>query len=296
MKLFYICPHLSTGGQPQYTLKMLRDVKNDNDVTVIEMNNYSDEYIVQRNKINREAKLVQLYGSERDLISYISANQPDIIHFQELPESFLSNKTLNDIYFIKNRPYNIIVTTHSSLTRPKDFRFVPDRIVAVNEWQRNTLAQGFDKTDVVVWEYPIEDNIPSEVEKIEAKSKLNMDPEKHHVLNVGLFTPGKNQGELFEIARQNPENVYHFVGNQAGNFKEYWEPLMKNKPENCVVWQEREDVETFYKAADEFYFTSKFELNPLVVKEALYYGLPVKMRKLTTYGDFYDDNPLVTYI
>jgi hypothetical protein len=45
-----------------------------------------------------------------------------------------------------------------------------------------------------------------------------------------------------------------------------------------------------------FYFSSKLELNPLSVKEALSYELPSIFRKLETYLDTYDSNPLVTYI
>jgi hypothetical protein len=45
-----------------------------------------------------------------------------------------------------------------------------------------------------------------------------------------------------------------------------------------------------------FYFSSKLELNPLSIKEALSYKLPSIFRKLHTYLDTYDNNPLVTYI
>ena len=71
---------------------------------------------------------------------------------------------------------------------------------------------------------------------------------------------------------------------------------MKHKPENCVIWGERDDVDTFYAASDMFYFSSKLELNPLSIKEALSYKLPSIFRKLHTYLDTYDNNPLVTYI
>ena len=82
--------------------------------------------------------------------------------------------------------------------------------------------------------------------------------------------------------------MFHFVGNQAVNFKDYWGPLMESIPSNCVVHGERNDVDRFYKAADIFYFTSNFELSPLAVKEALGYGLPTFIKKLRTYEDMYD--------
>jgi hypothetical protein len=71
---------------------------------------------------------------------------------------------------------------------------------------------------------------------------------------------------------------------------------MKHKPDNCIIWGERNDVDTFYAASDMFYFSSTLELNPLSVKEALSYKLPSIFRKLHTYLDTYDNNSLVTYI
>ena len=40
-----------------------------------------------------------------------------------------------------------------------------------------------------------------------------------------------------------PEYEFHSVGNQADNFKWYWEPLMESKPDNLTWWDERTDVE-----------------------------------------------------
>ena len=147
----------------------------------------------------------------------------------------------------------------------------------------------------MLWEYPIEDYT---FDKEAAQKELELDPTWKHVLNVGLFAPGKNQAEVFAIARQLEKYKikFHFVGNQAMNFEEYWAPLMTHKPENCIIWGERDDVDTFYSACDMFYFSSKLELNPLSIKEALSYKLPCIFRKLHTYLDTYDNNPLVTYI
>jgi glycosyltransferase involved in cell wall biosynthesis len=69
---------------------------------------------------------------------------------------------------------------------------------------------------------------------------------------------------------------------------------MENKPDNCIIWGEQTDTEKFYKAADLFYFPSKWELNPLAVKEAISYNLPLFLKKLHTYEDYYND--VATYI
>jgi autotransporter strand-loop-strand O-heptosyltransferase len=104
---------------------------------------------------------------------------------------------------------------------------------------------------------------------------------------VGLWTRGKNQAEGIEIARKYPNMTFHFVGNQAGNFKDYWEPLMKDLPSNVKVWGERKDINTFMEMADIFMFNSTWECNPLVLREAISYGLPIIARNLPQYGDMF---------
>ena len=293
MKILFICPHLSTGGMPQYTLKMSQYLENQgNEISVIEVSNYSDTYTVQRKQFKF---LIQLHDVQENLIGFIKMMNPDVVHFQEVPEVFIKPEILEKVYD-SARTYKVHITSHSSNTRRHHFKYLPDGIIAVNNWQQALFKKEFPEIEITKWEYPIENK--GFISKSAVRQMLGVDKldYKRHILNVGLFTPGKNQGELFEIARKNPQNAYHFVGNQAENFKSYWEPLMKNKPDNCFIWGERADVDLFYQMADEFYFTSKFELCPLVIKEALAYLLPVKMYKLESYGNDYDNNPLVTYL
>ena len=47
-------------------------------------------------------------------------------------------------------------------------------------------------------EYPIE--YKERPSREEGLLKLGLDTKKKHVLNVGLFTPRKNQAEIFELA------------------------------------------------------------------------------------------------
>ena len=164
----------------------------------------------------------------------------------------------------------------------------------ISEYQRRIFACLNIPMSIV--EYPIVYRKKSDRES--ALKELNLDPRKTHFLNVGLFTPGKNQKEIIEAARGliNEKIKFHFVGNLAPNFEYYWRPLIDSLPKNCVVWNERSDAELFYQAADLFCFTSNFELNPLVIKEALSYDLKVIMRKLDTYLDSYDNNKMVSYL
>ena len=110
------------------------------------------------------------------------------------------------------------------------------------------------------------------------------------MLNVGLWTPGKNQVGVVEIARKllGERVQFHFVGNQAGNFEKYWKPTMQELPSNCVVWGERADVDSFYSCMDLLLFTSKSELMPLVPIEALGWKMPVLMYESGIYSRRFD--------
>ena len=294
-KLLYICPHLSTGGQPQYAYKQIKHFINDFEIQVIEINNSGgDAYVVQKNRIKSLVQVHTLGENKMPILDIINVFQPDIIHFQEIPQFDLPQNILNRI-FSNKRKYFIVATTHGSFTNPEDIIYHPDRYVLVSEWSKQKFANANLNVELELWEYPIEDYI---FDKDEAKKELGFESDWKHVLNVGLFSPGKNQAEIFKIATdlEKYKIKFHFVGNQAMNYEDYWGPLMKNVPSNCVVWGERNDVDKFYQAADMFYFSSTLELNPLSVKEALSYKLPCIFRKLHTYLDTYDNNPLVTYI
>lgn len=296
-KLVYIAPHLSTGGQPQYLLKQIQEFKDQFDIYVIEYNYNSAHFVVQRNQIEQMlgAKFYSLGDNKENLMPIINKIDPDIVHLHEVPEFFMKEEIAVDLFNNATRNYFIVTTTHSSTTNPSALKFHPDKFVLVSEWSRQKFQEQLPEIPSDIWEYPIEKYFK---DKKLAQELIGLDPEYKHVLNIGLFTPGKNQGEIFEIARnlKDKKIKFHFVGNQADNFKEYWEPLMKDKPDNCIVWGERNDVHNFYQACDIFYFSSKFELNPLSIKEALSYGMPCLFRRLETYLDTYDNNPLVTYI
>jgi FkbM family methyltransferase len=76
---------------------------------------------------------------------------------------------------------------------------------------------------------------------------------------------------------------------------------MKDEPDNCVVWGERSDVETFLQASDLFLFPSRGdrnnkELNPIAIKEAIKYELPMMMFNLDVYCGKYNNNPKIKFM
>ncbi len=301
-RILFIAQHLSTGGMPQYLLKQIESLEGKYETYVVEWQDVTGGiYVVQRNKIREilkdgsaESRFFTL-GEDKhsEIMRIIEKIAPTALHFQEIPQTFMPKSLMDEIYSDLRR-YSIVVTTHSSTTNPETISHTADKFVLVSEWSKDRFEEYYGKSiPIEIWEYPIEE---IDFDKAEAMAKLGFDPEFKHVLNVGLFTAGKNQGELFELAKkfEGEKVLFHFVGNQAVNFKEYWDPIMKEKPENCIVHGERSDVDLFYKAADLFYFCSNFELNPLAVKEALSHRLPTFIKRLHTYKDSYDGK--VTYI
>ena len=120
-------------------------------------------------------------------------------------------------------------------------------------------------------------------------------------MHIGLFTPRKNQSEFFDFVNSLPEYEFHCIGNQAINFKHYWEPLMNHKPNNLTWWGERSDVDNFYEAADLFLFTSKGNSNdketmPLVIREAISWNLPILIYNLGVYLNYFDKFDNIKYL
>lgn len=295
-KIIYIAPHLSTGGMPQYLVRQIESMMEEYEVHVVEWADVTGgQYVVQRNRIRKLVgdRFYTLGQEKLELLDIMERIDPIAIHFHEIPDTFVDRRLLNALYD-EDRRYRIVVTTHSSTTKPERLEYTADKFVLVSEWSKDVFESFFgNEIPLDIWEYPI-DRIDRDSDA--ARKKLGFDPTYKHVLCVGLFTRGKNQGELFELARtmQREKVLFHFVGNQAVNFKEYWGPVMDRKPGNCIIHGERSDVSLFYEAADLFYFPSNFELNPLAVKEALSYGLPTFIKRLHTYKETYDG--IVTYI
>lgn len=301
-KILFIAPHLSTGGMPQYLLKILENIKNDFKLYVIEYNFLSPHYIVQRNGI------INLIGSDHfkslgdnkyELFDFIKKIDPDIIHMQEIPEMFMHNQVAKRLY---NLNCYIIETSHDSGFDVRyDKKFFPDKHLFISDFHPNIYKKFFSDIDYDIVEYPVENK--TRPDRTKALNELNLDENKVHILNVGLFTPRKNQKEIIDYAKfLEEENVqFHFIGNLAPNFKYYWESLTQNLPKNVVIWGERNDVDKFYSSMDLFLFTSKGnsndrETNPLVLKEALSWNMPVFMYNLDVYMGKYDNEQTITYL
>ena len=305
IRILFLAPHLSTGGMPSFLLRRIESIVNcpDFEIFVVEYSNLSDEYVVQKNKIKdliKPENFFTLDDNKYHLINIIKEKNIDIVHSDEIMEGFgdhVPDVIMNDL-FSNERTWKMIETCHNVWFNPKsNKRFNPDAYAFCTPYHQQVTFFDMPSYSEVL-QFPIENKVPSQSEKTESKLKLGFDLTKKHIINVGLWTGGKNQGEGLEIARlleiTNPEIQFHFIGNQAPNFEDYWGPLMQNVPSNVKICGERADVDEFMKAADIFMFNSTWECNPLVLREATSYGLKIISRNLPQYLDMF--TPYITEI
>jgi autotransporter strand-loop-strand O-heptosyltransferase len=322
IKLLYLTPHLSTGGMPQFVLKRIQELQKFRDqieVFLVEYSQFSNTYVVQRDEIiklldnDHFFSLGDTTDTKRkyEIMDIIKNNKIDIIHSEEMLEGFESfNRIplplLNQLYS-NDRTWRMVETCHNIWFNPQTHKkFNPEAYSFVTPYHiEDTFS--FESPMKFLSLYPFENKVKpilAETEiygdfnqvplikKMQVRSELGLDLFKTHVLNVGLWTSGKNQGEGVEIAREliesNPDIQFHFIGNQAPNFEDYWGPIMNNLPSNVKVWGERNDVDKFMQACDVLMFNSTWECNPLVVRESINYGMKILTRNLPQYMGMFD--------
>jgi glycosyltransferase involved in cell wall biosynthesis len=298
-KLLIITPHLSTGGAPQVTLNKIELLKDEYIIKCVEYSQIAWTFVVQRNKI------INLLGDnfhslpedKKTILNIIDNFKPDVISFEEFPEFFMDDSITEKIYKT-DREYSIYETTHDSSFPVSSKKWFPNKFIFVSAF--NGFRYSMYDTPYSIIEYPVD---TKEKDQKLFQSKLNLDSGWKHVINVGLFTPRKNQKYIFEIAEKLKDYKikFHFIGNQADNFKYYWGPLMDNKPKNCVIWYEKDNVLDFLQASDLFFFPSRGdknnkELNPIAIKEALEYNMPMMMYDLDVYCGKYSNFENITFL
>jgi glycosyltransferase involved in cell wall biosynthesis len=296
-KLLIITPHLSTGGLPQFLLKKIEILIKEFEIYLVEWDNITGgRLVVQRDKISDLLgnNLITIYDDKNVILNIIKDIRPNIIHFEEFPETFIGISILDQIFLnLKDElGYLITETTHGTLFNKDDKKYFADKTMFVS---KINYSQYYDITNS---NEVIEFDLNKDISRDEKLTELGLDPGYIHIMNVGLFNRNKNQSEAFEYAKLlSSENVkFHFFGNMAGNFADYWEPLINNKPDNCVIWDERNDLHKFYSCMDLFLFTSKLENRPLSVIEALSNDMKVLMYNLPNYGGEFSKYENVSYL
>jgi len=296
-KILYITPHLSTGGLPQYLLKKIQLLYKEYNIYVIEYSFISPTYVIQRNKIKQILKnnFYSLSNNKNEILEIIKKINPDIIHFEEIPELFMDQNITQNIYQ-KNRNYIIFETSHTINFNPSNKIFIPDKFIFVSEFQAIQYKK-YLNIQYDIAEYPIEfqSNLKNNKNFFKNNSK--------NIIIVGLFTPTKNQEYVFKLAQmlENYNIKFHFIGNTAPNFEFYWKKLIDNRPDNCIIHGEHDNITNFYNSADLLIFPSnnengRSECNPIVIKEAIGHNLKILMFDQESYWGKYDYNSLINFL
>lgn len=295
MKIVYITPHLSTGGMPEYLRKKVELLKNDHDVWVMELHT-EHTYRIIRDKIESliGERLIAIDRNFDRMFQLIQQIDPDILHFEELSDYHVPESILDKIY-VPDRKYKIFETFHDSSIESFEKKFIPDKLLVVSPWQLKMMKELGVPIEVINHE------IEAGERNREGLIQLGLDPNKKHVMQVGLFSRRKNQSETFELARLMPEVQFHFLGGLTDNYSDYWRPIIENKPDNCIIWNERSDVYNFYQCFDAVIFPSRGqygdrETNPLVIRESIAWKIPLLVRDLPVYMGMYKQNDRVKFM
>jgi len=302
MKVLFLVPHLSTGGMPQFLLKRIQALKEYSDVEIFvyEWTQTSKNYTVQRKQIRKlipHSNFVSCgmigevnINTQNNISNYLRDNKIDIIHIEDEAEAFLPEYVIKELYDPK-QPWKIIETPHSLNFNPDRPRIYKPNGYCFTITHHKTIGDEKIKTKVI--KYPLDSSIVCEESRDEILSDIGWRLNgEHHILNVGLWTPSKNQEYALELAKKfwykyGWTYIFHFVGNQAPNFQDYWEPLMNNLPPNIRIHGEKNEYETskFYKMADLLLFTSTWESWGIVIEEAIVNKLRIMAYDLDHYGD-----------
>ena len=198
-RILFLPSHLSTGGMPAFLLKRIEVLQKYTNakIFVVEYQCVSLEFTVQRNtiKLLLGDNFQTLNENKMQLFDIIKSWHPDIIHIDEMSER-LDYQMTSRLYDI-NRSYKIVETCHDISFNPQDKIFHPDIYMFCTPYHLTTFANLPGLKSIL--QFPIDEVNNGTLTKLRAKEILGMEPSMKHVLNVGLWTKGKNQEEGLRI-------------------------------------------------------------------------------------------------
>ena len=146
----------------------------------------------------------------------------------------------------------------------------PNRCVFAPLWSK----KGKDFSLSLYFRLGKEGGISSEAQKCAQKEKLLI-KEKNMILSVGQFIPRKGLDLLIQCARKIKKGAgVYLIGGTAG--EDYQKIVSKTEGAQIhfVGFKTRDELKSYYMAADIFAFPTREDIWGLVLNEAMAYGLP----------------------
>ena len=289
MKVILLENHLSTGGAPAFALKRIQSLLAHTDVEVycIELNFHGADFVVQRNQVIKILgdRFYEAGLNKMRVMDIINEIKPDVVHIEDVAERL--PKELATALYKNDRQFYIVETPHDNIFNPDAEKIYHPDLYAFCTPFHEDVYQNMESLYFTI-QYPIEEKKVTKDMRIKAKKEVGFALDRKTVLQVGLWTPQKNQKETIAIARKYPNIDFVVAGNLAGNFQFYWEELIKDLPSNFKALGERSDIDTLLQAADIFIFPSTNECSPLSLRHAIEVGLPIVANNLPAYAGTLD--------
>jgi autotransporter strand-loop-strand O-heptosyltransferase len=289
MKVILLENHLSTGGAPAFALKRIQSLLAHTDVEVycIELNFHGADFVVQRNQVIKILgdRFYEAGLNKMRVMDIINEIKPDVVHIEDVAERL--PKELATALYKNDRQFYIVETPHDNIFNPDAEKIYHPDLYAFCTPFHEDVYQNMESLYYTI-QYPIEEKKVTKDMRIKAKKEVGFALDRKTVLQVGLWTPQKNQKETIAIARKYPNIDFVVAGNLAGNFQFYWEELIKDLPSNFKALGERSDIDTLLQAADIFIFPSTNECSPLSLRHAIEVGLPIVANNLPAYAGTLD--------
>ena len=130
-------------------------------------------------------------------------------------------------------------------------------------------------------------NLPRSTDKIAAKQKLGISPEKALIFTVARHVARKRLETLVEaisLLHRDGSDDYHAVIAGDGPLRPYVKSLIERRQLEHLIevpgWVSQEKLGLYHQATDIFVLTSEYEAGPLSLLEAMSYGTAVVSSKI----------------
>lgn len=178
-----------------------------------------------------------------------------------------------------------------------------DKVLAVSnmvaESLKNELGVPASKIEVLYNSIDMSEFTPSAKKRSQARRRLDLDKSQLVVIGNGQVQPRKRINTFIAMAEAHPEVQFIWIGGipfkQLGADYRSMCRLMDSAPSNLQFTGviPREEVSTYYDAADIFCLPAEQENHPMCVLEAAGSELPIILRDIPEYNDTFAGDALM---